>query len=272
MHTTKQPVTVAGIQFAVSNQWQDNLAYCKQAIRRVAAQGASLITLPECALHTRAAGETTPYAQPLDGEFISALSGLSAELQVSIVVGTTEPGDGKRVYNTAVVLQHGRLAARYRKLHLYDAFSVKESDTYIPGDNPPLTFAHQGLTCGVMTCYDLRFPELARLLAEQGADVILLPTSWFAGALKEWHWQVLCAARALENGVYLLGVDACSAGRIGLSRLVDPYGVTTGQLGSTPGEFIATIDPDVLAQARRTMPMLRQRRFRIDPNVVPYKR
>ncbi|MBV7435620.1 carbon-nitrogen hydrolase family protein [Cardiobacteriaceae bacterium TAE3-ERU3] len=265
----KLPLKVAGIQFAASSNWQLNLDYCSAAIRRVAAQGASLIVLPECALHTREPGETTLYAQPLDGEFVSALCALSAELGVCIVAGITEPSDEERIYNTAVVIQNGALSCTYRKLHLYDAFAFKESDSFIPGDNAPVTFTHQGLTFGVMTCYDLRFPELARLLAEQGADAIILPTSWFAGDLKEWHWQVLCAARALENGVYVLGVDACGTKRIGLSRLVDPYGVTTAQVGSTPADLIGTIDPDMIAQARHSMPLLSQRRFKIDPTVQP---
>lgn len=265
----KQPLKVAGIQFAASSNWMLNLDYCSAAIRRVAAQSASMVVLPECALHTRDPGETECYAQPLDGAFVSALCELSAELDVCIVAGITEPSDEERVYNTTVIIQNGALSCTYRKLHLYDAFSFKESDSFIPGDNAPVTFTHQGLTFGVMTCYDLRFPELARLLAEQGADAIILPTSWFAGDLKEWHWQVLCAARALENGVYVLGVDACGTKRIGLSRLVNPYGITTAQVGSTPEDLIGTIDPRIIAQARHAMPLLSQRRFKIDPTVQP---
>ncbi|UJF24970.1 carbon-nitrogen hydrolase family protein [Suttonella sp. R2A3] len=264
-------LNVAGIQFAPSSNWSLNLTTSEQAIRRAAARDAKLIVLPESSLYTREPGDQTLYAQPLDGPFVQALSTLSEELSITIVAGMSEPATDSRVYNTTVVLADGALQHHYRKLHLYDAFSYRESDEFVAGDELPPIFEVSGLHCGLMTCYDLRFPELARLLAERGADVIIVPTAWFAGPLKEWHWQVLCAARAIENGVYLVAIDSCSTRRIGMSRVVDPYGVAIAQLGAQPGELYATLESECLVQARTQMPMLSQRRFRIDPQVRTFE-
>lgn len=260
-------LSIAGIQFAAGSNWQLNLDYCTRAIRRAAANGAKLIVLPESSLHTRERADEALYAQALDGPFVQALVALSAELNITLIAGINEPSEETRMYNTVVIIESGVVQHRYRKLHLYDAFSYRESDAFIAGHALPPIFTVDGWRCGVMTCYDVRFPELARLLAERGVDVIVLPTAWFAGALKEWHWQVLCAARALENGVYLLAVDSCSERRIGMSRVVDPFGVAVAQLGAHAGELYATLDTKCLAQARAQMPMLQQRRFKVDPQV-----
>lgn len=266
---SSSPISVAAIQFAVGDDWQHNLRYSQAAISEAVARGASLLVLPECALYTRSDDATPPYAQPLDGPFVTTLCALSQQYTVTIVAGMTTPGDATRVRNTVVVMQNGALIVHYDKLHLYDAFAVQESQHYIAGMRQPPVFTHHGRRFGVLTCYDLRFPEPARLLAEQDIDAILLPASWFAGGLKEWHWQVLCTARALENGVYLLGVNSCGAQRIGLSCLVDPYGVMVAQLGSTAATLHATLDAQLLQDARRTMPLLQQRRFKINHDVLP---
>ena len=124
-----------------------------------------------------------------------------------MVAGVFEPAPGGRVYNTAVAFDaEGRLAAAYRKIHLFDALGQRESDQVAPGDEPVVTELG-GLRVGILTCYDIRFPELARALVARGADLIVVPAGWAAGLFKEEHWVTLVRARAIENTVWVAAAD-----------------------------------------------------------------
>lgn len=257
---------IAAYQMAGGNDYARNLRICRHSASLAAQADAKLLLLPEAAMFLRAQESEATMTQSLDGEFVSLLADLSREYGLTIVAGMFEPAPQERAFNTAVVLQAGRLLGTYRKLHLYDAFAVQESERIAQGEDLPPVFDCEGITFGVMTCYDLRFPETARALAEQGADVILLPAAWFAGADKEYHWQLLCAARALENGVYVLGADMCGGNRIGHSLFVDALGMVRTQLGQEEGLLCAEVDKAHLAAVRERLPMLKQRRFAIALN------
>jgi len=205
--------------------------------------------------------DLTPFAEPLDGPFVNGLRQAAARNGIAVVAGMFEPGSRERVYNTVVGIRpDGEILGSYRKIHLYDAFGGQESDRIQPGDGSTLVFKLAGLTFGVMTCYELRFPELARHLTEQGAEVLLLPAAWVRGPLKEMHWETLTRARAIENTVYVAACGQVSDRSIGLSAIIDPMGVVIANAGETEGVTTGDVSPERLAEVRRTNPSLAMRR------------
>lgn len=251
-------------QFAVSRVWEENAQVCADLMARAAAAGAGLLVLPEGVL---ARDITDPQivlkaAQPLDGPFVTRLLEASrATPSLTTMFCVHVPTGESRVWNTLVTLRDGRILSRYRKLHLYDAFNMKESANVTAGDEIPPLVEVDGFKVGLMTCYDVRFPELARRLALDGADVLVLPSAWVRGALKERHWEVLVTARALENTCYVVATGECGERNIGCSMVVDPLGVVTARAGEAPVLLLADIDRQRLDHARKVLPALANRRF-----------
>src|SRR5690606_24297354 len=161
----------------------------------------------------------------IEGEFVAALRKAASAHDVTIIAGLVEDA-GERVRNALVAVDAGGLRASYRKQHLYDAFGQRESDWVEPGDlEAPETFEVRGVRFGLQTCYDLRFPEVSRRLADAGAHVALVPSEWVRGPLTEHHWLTLIAARAIENTMYLAAADHPPPIGVGHSVIVDPEGV-----------------------------------------------
>lgn len=144
---------------------------------------------------------------------------------------------------------------------LYDAFITKESANVEPGHAIPALVDVAGLKVGLMTCYDVRFPEMARRLALDGAQVLVLPAAWVKGPMKEAHWETMVTARALENTCYLVASGECGPNNIGQSMVVDPLGVIVARTGERPALLFAEVDPLRIAQARKDLPVLANRRF-----------
>jgi predicted amidohydrolase len=158
------------------------------------------------------------------------------------------------------------VVATYRKLHLYDAFGQRESDWIEPGEiAPPETFELDGLRFAIMTCYDLRFPEVTRTLADAGADAVLVAAEWVRGPLKEDHWRTLLRARAIENTCFVLAADHPPPLGVGWSMVIDPQGVELAAIGTTTDVAVAHLDVDAVARVRRVNPALALRRFRVVP-------
>ena len=154
----------------------------------------------------------------------------------------------------------GRLAF-YGKIHLFDAQGFGESTFIKPGPlTDPVVFESGGARFGLMTCYDLRFPELARSLADAGAEVLLVCSSWVPGTHKTEQWLALNAARAIENSVYVAGVCQAPPVSVGRSVLVDPMGVVEADLGLEPGVRAVDVSLETVARVRELFPMFRQRR------------
>jgi predicted amidohydrolase len=254
-------------QLAASEDWRRNLDTCTALIEQAGAGGADLLVLPEGVLarFTDDFSRLRTAAQPLTGPFVTALTAATAGGAMTVVAGVHEPAPDGRAYNTLVALRDGRQVAAYRKLHLYDAFGSAESDNVVPADGPLVTLDVAGLTVGLMTCYDVRFPELARLLTLAGAQVLVLPAAWVKGPHKERHWELMLAARALENTVYVVGAGECGPRNIGHSMVVDPLGVVVARLGEAPGLLWADADPARVADARSRLPVLANRRFDVNP-------
>lgn len=254
---------VAVGQFAVTPRWQENAETCVSLMAQAARQGASLLVLPEALL---ARDDNDPdlsvkSAQPLDGGFLTLLLAESARNRLTTVLTIHVPSTTGRAVNTLVVVRGGKIVAQYAKLHLYDAFSIRESRRVDAGTLVPPLIEIDGIRLGLMTCYDLRFPEMALSLALAGAQVLVLPAAWVKGPLKEHHWATLLAARALDTTCYLVAAGECGNKNIGQSRVVDPLGVTLAAAAEAPALLFAEISPERIAHARAQLPVLTNRRF-----------
>lgn len=251
-------------QLVVSDDKPANLAEMLRRTSEAAEAGAQLVAFPEEAMADVPSGRPrSAVAEPLDGPFVTALQEAAAASRIGIVTGLLEAreGDDGRVYNTAVAIgPDGGVLGSYRKVHLFDAFGSRESDRNAPGDGSPLVFSLAGVTYGVAICYDLRFPEIFRALVDRGADVLLLPTAWRHGRLKELHLDVLARARAIENTAYFAAIDQTGGVRSGNSMLIDPMGVTVAGLGEEPGLLVADLDTERVTAVRATVPSLQHRR------------
>ena len=203
-------------------------------------------------------------AQSLDGPFAAGMRALAKRYGTWIVFGmneTAEDPEDRRCRNTIVVADdRGELVSVYRKTHLYDAFGYRESDLVRPGDRlfDPIETPFGRI--GLFTCYEVRFPEVARDQRRKGADLLLMPAAWASGELKSLHFRTLVTARALENGVYVLACDRCGAGTVGESLAVDPMGVTLACAGQDEALLLVCTDTDRVAEVRRRVASFDQRR------------
>lgn len=260
---------VALCQLPVSSDPAVNLGRARAAVADAAAAGAHLAVFPE-GLQARFGTDLRAAAEATDGAFRPGLSEIAAEHGVAVVAGVFEPAPGGRVYNTAVAFDAGgRLAAAYRKIHLFDALGHRESDQVAAGDEPVVTDL-DGLRVGILTCYDIRFPEHARALVARGqCDLIVVPAGWAAGLFKEEHWVTLVRARAIENTVWVAAVGQVpdvgepptkAATGIGRSMLVDPLGVVRLDLGPSAGVAVGSVDVGLVETVRAAVPSLANRR------------
>lgn len=202
------------------------------------------------------------YAESVDppGPFVTALAEVAADRGTTVVAGMFEQGpDPDRPYNTLVV--RGAVEASYRKIHLYDSFGYRESDRMSAGPTEPVVLDLGGFTIGLMTCYDLRFPEMARMLVDAGAEVLLVPAAWMAGPGKVAHWQTLVRARAIENTVHVVAVGQPGPRYCGHSLVVGPLGETLAEGGEAEEQVRATLRRADLEQARERNPSLANRRL-----------
>ena len=201
-----------------------------------------------------------PYAEPLDGPFASEVARVAGERGTTVVAGMFEVGDDpERPFNTLVV--RGAAQASYRKIHLYDSFGYRESDRLCAGPLAPALVDVAGFRVGLMTCYDLRFPELARLLVDAGAEVLVVPAAWVAGSRKVDHWRTLARSRAIENTVFVAAAAQPGPRYCGHSLVVDPLGDVVVEAGEVPDVLVTTIERARLDEARRTNPSLANRRL-----------
>lgn len=264
---TASATAIAVAQFAPTADTDANLSAIEELVAVAADRGARLVLLPEYSSYFVDPFDESlaAHAQPIDGPFVQALSAIAATHDVHVVAGLVETADDpERVRNAVVAVDGGGVVATYRKQHLYDAFGQRESDWVEPGDlAAPQTFECDGLRFALMTCYDLRFPEIGRVLADAAADVVLVPAEWVRGPLKEHHWRTLIHARAIENTLFVAAADHPPPLGIGLSMIVDPQGVEIAALGTGTGVAVAHLDRGAVARVRRVNPALALRRYRV---------
>ncbi|WGW11533.1 carbon-nitrogen hydrolase family protein [Saxibacter everestensis] len=262
-------ITVAVAQYEASRDVAANTKASTTLIGEASANS-QLVVLPENAMYSDPGKEAPDvhYAEPLDGGFVTAVKDAAKTHSVHVLVGFTEDNGTDRPFNTLVhVTPGGELDGVYRKIHLYDAFGYKESDKVTPAEiDSPLVFTIGGVTIGALTCYDLRFPEIFRWVADRGVDLVALPAAWVAGPAKEFHWETLIRARAIENTVYFAGCGQTGPSCAGQSMIVDPMGVVVANAGeSAMAIATATIMTERVAQVRATNPSLINRRFTVSP-------
>ncbi len=225
--------------------------------------GTDLIVLPEA--FARDFGEPgsvlAPYAEPLDGPFVTAIRELADRSRTAVVAGMfEESSDPERPFNTLVLVHPGGLAS-YRKIHLYDSFGQCESDLVSAGPVEPMVVEICGIKVGMMTCYDLRFPELARALSQAGAEVMVVPAAWVAGPGKVDQWQTLLRARAIENVSWVVAAAQPGPRYCGNSMVVTPDGAVVVRAGEDDAWISADLDLDTVHEARRRNPSLGNRRM-----------
>ena len=250
---------VAMVQVASSTEPAENRA----RLRALEVPEADLVVLPEAfAADFGPPGSPVGHrAEPLDGPFVDALCARARDHGGTWVAGLFEQSpDPDRPFNTLVAVDADGLRASYRKVHLYDSFGYRESDRLLAGPRTPTTLDVAGLTAGLMTCYDLRFPELARELSRADAGLLVVPSAWVAGPRKLHHWRTLVTARAVENVCWVVAVGQPGPRYTGHSLLVDPRGDVVAAAGEHEEVLVAELDPVLLEQAREENPSLLNRR------------
>lgn len=261
---------IALIQMRVTSSKADNLRSAAAFVSSCAAQGAELVVLPEMFCCPYQASLFPSYAEPAGGDAWCALAEMARENRVTLIGGSMpEVDEAGRVYNTCFIFgADGKQLGRHHKMHLFDidvsgGQRFRESDTLSPGNEITLVDAPAG-RFGVAICYDVRFPELARLMALQGASALVYPGA-FNMTTGPAHWETLFRARALDNQVYTLGCapardEAASYVSYGNSIAVSPWGDVVGRLGAEEGTLLVELDWEREAKVRRELPLLKHRR------------
>ncbi len=256
---------VALAQFAASAEPADNLVHVEAFAADAADQGAELIVFPEAAMCSFSRPRADA-AEPFDGSWANAVRALAHRLGVTIVAGMFTTTGTPLVRNTLLVT--GGVEERYDKIHLFDALGYTESAQVEPGDRA-VTFTLGDATVGLATCYDVRFPALFTALAQRGAQLVLLPSSWAPGPGKLHQWRTLVTARAMDSTSFVVAVDqsvapAVDHGRaptgIGHSLVVDPSGQVLLELGELDEVTVVDLDLGVVADQRERLPVLRHGR------------
>jgi predicted amidohydrolase len=260
----------AAIQLNSTGDTGRNLATADRLVRAAAADGAVLVVLPEKwpALGTR--DDLRVGAQAWDDNLAWARA-LARELEIDLVAGSMpEPGAGEgKLFNTSVhVGPDGSVKATYRKIHMFDVevdgTTYRESDSEQPGEEIVVSATADGVELGLSICYDLRFPELYRILAVRGARVVAVPSA-FTYATTRDHWELLVRARAIENQAFVVAANQIgehpprhrSGGR---SMIVDPWGLILACAPDTETYVTADLDLGRQAAIRRDLPSLANRR------------
>lgn len=257
---------VAIAQLSTSLDKISNLEKAIKYITQAKGLGADFVILPELYMALAIPGSgilPVDVAEPLDGPFVTGLAEAARENEIYVVCGIFESkaDDEQRAYNTTVFIDRsGQILQSYRKTHLYDAFNYKESDAIVPGDNQYKVVETEFGKIGLMVCYEVRFPEIARQLALQEADILFIPAGWVAGAMKEDHWETLLRARAIENTVFVCASNQAGNVFSGRSMIIDPMGVIATSGGEEETLIISDIDLDRVHRVREKLPSVVHRK------------
>lgn len=261
----------AAVQLTATADTTRNLETADRLVRAAAKDGASLVVLPEKWSVLGQPDELRAGAEPLDGPALTWARAVARELSIDLVAGSiAERVEGaERNFNTSVhVGPDGRDRAVYRKLHMFDVQvggrDYRESDSEAPGDEIVLSALADGTGLGMTICYDLRFPELFRRLAVDGAQVIAVPSAFTEPTTRD-HWEVLVRARAIEDQCFVVAANQIGRHAPGLrtggrSMIVDPWGLVLAQAPDSETHVIADLDLDRLGRIRRDLPSLANRR------------
>ena len=265
---------VAAVQLNSGADPAANRVTADRLVRAAAADGASMIVLPEKWTAMGSDEQLLAAAEPLEGPTVEWARATARELGVDLVAGSfceRVPGH-ERLANTCVhVDPSGEVRATYRKIHMFDVEvggrSYRESDLEDGGDEIVLSHTADGVELGLTICYDLRFPELYRILAVRGARVFTVPAAFTVPTTRD-HWETLLRARAIENQAFVIAANQVgehpgghrSGGR---SMIVDPWGLVLAQAPDGEGHIVADLDLERQSQIRAQLPSLANRRAEV---------
>ena len=265
------------VQMRSSEDKMENLELSVDFIREAAKKKSNLICFPEFQMayspESQSANQLSEIAESVnDGNFITTLRKAAKVNKISIISTIYEKsnsGFDNRVYDTVVLIDSkGEISSVYRKLHLYDALGFKESDKMMAGNMIEKPVKTSVGNIGLMICYDIRFPEMSRILTVKGANVLVSPSAWVHGVMKEEHWQTLLKARAIENGLYIIAPDQVGNIFSGRSMAVDPFGVVLLDMGNREGMEVVEIDKSRVQKVRELLPLLKNRRTDVYGNNI----
>lgn len=257
---------VAVIQFRASTNKDTNLKKILNYISKAARNKAELVAFPEFMMFytnsSQTANQLAKLAETINGDFVKSISKAARENHIQVVGSFYETSTKKdRVYDTSFVIsKSGKIVSTYRKIHLYDALGFRESDKMTSGSKISKPVKTTIGKIGMMICYDLRFPEMSRSLASAGSEILVAPSAWVKGELKEEHWITINKTRAIENGCYVISPDQVGNIYCGRSIVVDPYGKILLDMKKRQGIGYVDIDLKRIKQVRTVLPLLKNRR------------
>ena len=257
---------VALVQLQASIQKDENLRSAIEYIEDAKSKKAELVAFPEFLMayspSSQTANELANIAESINGEFASVLREAARKNGISVVATIYEKSRIKnRVYDTALLIDKtGKLSSVYRKLHLYDALGFKESTKLARGKELTKPTRTSIGSVGMMICYDVRFPEMSRMLALMGANILVMPSAWVQGEMKVEHWQTMLKARAIENGCYMVAPDQIGNIYVGHSMVVDPFGRIVLDMEERVGLEVVELDNKLVDDVRKKLPLLKNRR------------
>lgn len=265
-----EKIKIATIQMSTVADKMENVRTVKTYLEKIKDENPDFVILPEmfcCPYQT----ENFPiYAEKEGGPVWQQLSGYAKQYGIYLIGGSMPEKDAEgNVYNTSYIFdREGKQIGKHRKVHLFDidvkgGQTFKESDTLTAGDSDTVFDTEFG-KIGVMLCFDIRFPELSRMMVNDGAKVIFVPAA-FNMTTGPAHWELSFRTRALDNQIYMVGCAPArdvSAGYISWrhSIVTDPWGRVTGMLDENEGILLAELDMDYEEQVREELPLLKSRR------------
>ncbi|AJM91635.1 carbon-nitrogen hydrolase family protein [Nitrosopumilus piranensis] len=264
---------VAVVQFKASTNKETNLKKIISYIKKAASKNATLCAFPEFMMFytnsTQTPKQLASLAETINGNFVKTIAKAAKENQIQVVGSFYEKSRKKdKVYDTSFVIDKScKVISIYRKIHLYDALGFRESDKMASGSKIAKPVKTTLGKVGMMICYDLRFPEMSRSLAAAGSEILIAPSAWVKGNMKEEHWITINKTRAIENGCYVIAPDQVGNIYCGRSLVVDPYGKVLLDMKKKQGIGYVNIDLKKVKQTRKVLPLLKNRRTDVYPTL-----
>ena len=258
---------IAVVQMKSDTDKKKNLAQSKDYIKEARYKNAQIICFPEFQM-----GFSPSDQKPIElskisegintGNFVRTLSRYAKENEIDIISTIYEKArTNNKVFDSAIAIRKdGVIVSRYRKIHLYDALGFRESDKFLAGNSIKKPFQFEAAKIGLMICYDIRFPEVSRILSVLGAEFLVIPSAWVHGIMKEEHWQTFIKTRAIENGIYVIAPDQIGNLYTGRSMVVDPFGTVLLDMGNKEGMEVVELEKSDILKVRAKLPLLKNRR------------